>query len=161
MSVTKSPTGRLTKPIPPLEQGNHLTRDEFERHYEAMSHLKKAELLEGVVHMPSPARFDDHGEQHADLITWLGVYRAATPGVRVGDNCTIRLDLDHEPQPDATMIVNPSHGGRVKLGHDGFIVGGPEFAGSSPATSGWCQLMTARTLDGERTLARCARILER
>ncbi len=41
-------------PIPPLQSGDRLTRYEFERRYEAMPHLKKAELIEGVVYVPSP-----------------------------------------------------------------------------------------------------------
>ena len=40
--------------IPSLENGDRLTRAEFERRYEAMPNLKKAELIEGVVYMPSP-----------------------------------------------------------------------------------------------------------
>ena len=36
-------------PIPPLEQGDQLTREEFEQRYEAMPELKKAELIEGLV----------------------------------------------------------------------------------------------------------------
>ena len=35
--------------IPPLENGDKLTRAEFERRYHAMPNLKKAELIEGVV----------------------------------------------------------------------------------------------------------------
>jgi hypothetical protein len=34
--------------VPPLEAGDRLTRTEFERRYEAMPDLKKAELIEGV-----------------------------------------------------------------------------------------------------------------
>src|SRR5436309_3682822 len=95
-----SPTTRgPTSPrIPPLEPGDHLTREEFERRYHAMPHVKKAELIEGVVYMPSAVRLPQHGEPHADLIAWLAYYRAFTPGVRVGDNITVRLDLDNEPQ---------------------------------------------------------------
>src|SRR5438093_4661742 len=89
--------GSLDGFVPPLEAGDHLTRAEFERRYEAMPELKKAELIEGVVFMPSPVRFTQHGGQQADLIAWMGVYRANTPGVRVGDNSTVRLDLDNEP----------------------------------------------------------------
>src|SRR5262245_17111719 len=42
--------------VPPLENGDRLTRAEFERRYRAMPHLKKAELIEGVVYIPSPVR---------------------------------------------------------------------------------------------------------
>src|SRR5262245_290422 len=78
--------------IPPLEPGDRLTRDEFERRYEAMTRGIKVELLEGVVHMPSPTRFRRHGRLHSHLITWLGHYESGTPGVEAGGNSTARLD---------------------------------------------------------------------
>src|SRR3954453_8208813 len=98
--MTPPPPKTAFPVTPPLRNGDHLDRIEFERRYEAMPHVKKAELIEGVVYMPSPVSFDNHGEQHAHLMTWLGFYRAYTPGVRIGDNSTVRLDLDNEPQPD-------------------------------------------------------------
>ena len=55
--ATQTSVEPATGKIPPLEQGDHLTRDEFERRYEAMPDLKKAELIEGVVYMPSPVRY--------------------------------------------------------------------------------------------------------
>ena len=58
---------------PPLENGDRLTRDEFERRYDAMPDLRKAELIQGVVYMGSPVRFGKHGEPHARLLTWLGL----------------------------------------------------------------------------------------
>src|SRR5262249_6517637 len=67
-------------PPPPLENGDRLTREEFERRYDAMPNLKKAELIEGVVYLPSPVRFQHHGSPHLDFVTWLGTYRAKTPG---------------------------------------------------------------------------------
>ena len=41
--------------VAPLENGDRLTRAEFERRYDAMPHVKKAELIEGEVYMPSPS----------------------------------------------------------------------------------------------------------
>src|SRR5215218_7340945 len=67
--------------LPPLENGDHLTREEFERRYQAMPGLRKAELIEGVVYMPSPVRHRRHGRPHNHLSTWLGTYEASTPGV--------------------------------------------------------------------------------
>src|SRR5579862_8455978 len=99
--------------IPSLEPGDHLTRDEFERRYAAMPNVKKAELVEGVVHMPSPVRIGKHGAPHADLIGWLTHYKAFTPRVQVGDNSTVRLDLHNEVQPDGLLIVDPQCGGKV------------------------------------------------
>src|SRR5262249_43721355 len=92
------PRPRLVAATPPLEAGDRLTRSEFERRYRAMPHIKKAELIEGVVYMPSPLRFGKHVETHASLVGALAVYRSATPGVRLGDNVTVRLDPDNEPR---------------------------------------------------------------
>src|SRR5438445_9714126 len=104
----------MSRPLPPmpqirpLEPGDRLPRDEFERRYDAMPNLKKAELIEGVVHMPSPVRWKGHGRSHRHLATLLGSYEAHTPGVEGGDNATIRLDMENEPQPDATLIISPA-----------------------------------------------------
>jgi hypothetical protein len=51
--------------IPTLENGDKLTRAEFERRYWGMPNLKKAELIEGIVYMASPLRISQHGEPHA------------------------------------------------------------------------------------------------
>src|SRR5437588_6739910 len=98
MAMTTSMTRAEMPPepgIPPLQNGDRLTRAEFERRYEAMPDLKKAELIEGVVYRPPPASFEHHGGPHFDLIGWLGLYRAFTPGVEGGDNSSLRLDLDN------------------------------------------------------------------
>lgn len=78
-----------TVEVPPLQSGDRLTRREFERRYHAMPQVKKAELIEGVVYMPTPVRFEEHGEPHGYVVGWLAVYCAATPGVRLGDNSTV------------------------------------------------------------------------
>lgn len=122
------PPPRLSTLLLPLEDGDRLTREEFERRYEAMPHVKKAELIEGVVHVPSPVRFEWHGEQHAQIETWLGVYAAMTPGVRIGDNSTIRLDKTNEPQPDVLLLIEPSRGGQARITESGYVEGAPELA---------------------------------
>lgn len=120
---------------PTLEQGDHLTREEFHRRYEAMPHIKKAELIEGVVHMPSPVNFQKHGKPHFDTIGWLSHYVAMTPGIDGGDNSTLKLDLMNEPQPDAFLIIAPERGGRVRFDDDGYIIGGPELINEIAASS--------------------------
>jgi Uma2 family endonuclease len=112
--------------IPPLETGDRLTRPEFERRYAAMPHVKKAELIEGVVYMPSPVS-NEHAAPHFDLIGWLTHYLAATPGIAGGDNGTVRLDLDNEPQPDAFLRILAEHGGQSRVDQDGYISGAPEL----------------------------------
>ena len=119
--------------IPPLENGDKLTQAEFERRYDAMSHLKKAELIEGIVYMASPLRIRQHGEPHSSIITWLGVYKASTPGVQLGDNCTVRLDADNEPQPDALLRVET--GGQSTISEDGYVSGAPELIAEIAAST--------------------------
>jgi Uma2 family endonuclease len=121
MAVTAdrvTPEAPVTKTVPPLEPD-----------------LKKAELIEGVVYVPSPVSFDNHGGLHFDLITWLGQYRVATPGVRGGDNTSLRLDLDNEPQPDAFLMVLPTHGGQARIDEDGYVAGAPELIAEVAASS--------------------------
>ncbi len=60
--------------LPPLENGDRLTRREFERRYRAMPQVKKAELIEGLVYLASPVRHRKHGQPHACIMGWLGVY---------------------------------------------------------------------------------------
>jgi Uma2 family endonuclease len=122
-----STSSQLQQSLLPLENGDHLTRDEFERRYHAMPQLQKAELIEGVVYMPSPLRFTQHGEPHAQMMTWLGVYHATTPGVRIGDNTTVRLDLENELQPDGILFLDPNRGGQTQISEDDYVEGSPEL----------------------------------
>lgn len=120
---------------PPLENGDRMTRAEFERRYEAMPHIKKAELIEGIVYMPSPAHHTVHSRPHARIMAWLGVYWAATPGVDLGDNATVRLDLDNEVQPDALLRLDGALGGASRISDDDYIEGSPELIVEITATS--------------------------
>jgi Uma2 family endonuclease len=121
--------------IPPLENGDRLTRYEFERRYNAMPHLNRAELIEGVVYMAAALRFRSHGQPHASLMTWLGNYTVATPGVALGDAPTVRLDLDNEPQPDAVLLIESQSGGRSRVSDDDYIEGVPELVAEIVASS--------------------------
>lgn len=124
----------LLNDIPELQAGDHLTRAEFERRYEAMPHVNKAELIEGIVYMPSPVSSDLHGDPHFDLIGWLALYRAQTPGVLGGDNATLRLDNDNEVQPDAHLRLQPECGGSARL-VEGYLEGAPELVVEVSATT--------------------------
>jgi Uma2 family endonuclease len=121
--------------VPALEPHDRLTREEFERRYDAMPHLKKAELLKGVVHMPSPVRMQRHGAPHARLVGWLFVYQTATPGVELGDNATVRLGPEDEPQPDALLMVSQDRGGQAAVDGDDYISGPPELAAEVASSS--------------------------
>jgi Uma2 family endonuclease len=133
ISQTDSPAPHF--PVPPLQAGDRLTRAEFERRYDATPWIRKAELIEGVVYVPSPVKDDQHGVQHFNLNTWLGFYSALSPGVVGGCESSLRLDFDSEPQPDGLLRILPSHGGRVKRTEDGYLEGGPELVGEVAANS--------------------------
>ncbi|MCP6758175.1 MAG: Uma2 family endonuclease [Fischerella sp. CENA71] len=124
-----------TTNFPPLESGDRLTRDEFERRYQAMIRKIKAELIEGVVYLASPVRARGHGRPHAKIMTWLGTYTAATPGVDLQDNATVRLDADNEPQPDALVRIEPEVGGNSRINDDDYIEGTPELIVEIAASS--------------------------
>jgi len=121
--------------IPPLKNGDRLTRAEFERRYDAMPELKGAELIEGEVFMPSPVRYEKHSHPHTRLVAWLANYETDTPGVGAGDNGSIRLDLDNEPQPDVFLIIRPEHGGQARISDDDYIEGAPELVAEVASSS--------------------------
>jgi Uma2 family endonuclease len=125
-----------TLTIPPLENGDRLNRYEFERRYSATPNLKKAELIEGIVYMsPAALRFKSHGEPHGNIIGWLVIYKTATPGILLGVEPTVRLDLDNDPQPDAVLLINPEAGGQTRISEDDYIEGAPELIVEIAASS--------------------------
>ena len=119
--------------LPPLENGDRLTRREFERRYRAMPQVKKAELIEGLVYLASPVRHRKHGQPHACIMGWLATYFAATPGVDLSDNATVRLDSDNEVQPDALLRIET--GGQSRISDDDYIEGAPELIVEIAASS--------------------------
>ncbi len=129
-----TPSVIKTIALAPLESGDRLTRAEFERRYEAMPSDKKAELIEGVVYMPSPVQAL-HGKLHSQLIGWLAAYCAATPGVDLYDNTTVRLDMDNVVQPDALLRLDEGLGGRSRISQDDYIEGAPELIAEVAASS--------------------------
>jgi Uma2 family endonuclease len=121
--------------IPALESGDRLTRDEFERRYNAMPPRTKAELIQGVVYVASPVRHKWHGRQHGHLMSWLGYYEASTPGVESSINSTVRLDESNEPQPDGVLFIQPERGGQVQIDADGYIAGAPDLVAEVAAST--------------------------
>ena len=131
--IPKTPR-RDADPIPILRSGDHLDSEEFERRYHAMPEVKKAELIEGVVYMPSPVSHKQHGNPHFNLGGWLAQYAGVTPGVEGGDNSTLRLGKKNQPQPDALLMIDPARGGQATFA-DGYIVGAPELLAEIAASS--------------------------
>lgn len=130
-TISKDKTKRISqsngkRKIPLLENGDRLTRAEFERRYEAMPNVK-AELIEGVVYMSSPVRITHHAKPHSRIMGWLFNYCVATNVVDFGDNATVRLDFDNEPQPDAVLYVKEEFGGNSYISADDYLEGSPEL----------------------------------
>ncbi|MBI3823121.1 MAG: Uma2 family endonuclease [Planctomycetes bacterium] len=110
---------------PPLQPGDHLTRAEFLRIWEQHPEIKFAELIGGIVYMPSPlTRL--HGVTDHLAATWIGVYNAYTPGTEAGSNATTMLAGDETPQPDDYLRILPECGGQSRnIGK--YVGGSPEF----------------------------------
>ncbi len=129
MSLARSfADASISREIPPLVTGDCLTRAEFERRYLSMPEIKKAELIEGIVYIPSSVRLNRHGQPHLYLAGWLSLYLSKTPGLQhAGVNATVRLDEDNEPQPDLCLLLPPSAGGAARIDVDDYISGPPEL----------------------------------
>jgi hypothetical protein len=117
-----------------LHSGDRMTRSEFHRLYESSPENFKAELVGGVVYVASPLK-NQHAENHVPLTIAFGVYEAATPGTRTGDNATILLGNDAEPQPDLYLKVLPEFGGQSKISSKGYVQGAPELLAEIAFTS--------------------------
>ena len=127
--------GRKRRYAELLENGAHLTASEFLRRFEAMPEVKKAELINGIVYMGSPVRYDQHGAPDSLIQGWLFTYAVATPGVRSATNSTIRLGPDDVPQPDGLLLVLPECGGQTHVDAKGYLQGPPELVVEVAASS--------------------------
>lgn len=122
----------INERVPPLATGDHLTRAEFLRRWQAQPGIKRAELIGGRVYMPSPVS-GDHGKMDRRIGAWLGVYQAATPGVDGANNAT-SLMLEDAPQPDLSLLILPEYGGNSRV--EGlYFQGAPEFLAEVSASS--------------------------
>jgi len=118
--------------IPPLRAGQRLTVREFMRRWEAMPEIKFAELIDGVVYMPSPVT-SEHGSTELGTVTWLGMYVASTPGCAGGSQATW-LMLESVPQPDSYLWIRPECGGQSTIVGK-YHAGAPELAAEVCLTS--------------------------
>jgi hypothetical protein len=124
----------VDRPVaPPLEAGQRLDRLDFHARYIAMPSGTKAELVGGIVVMPSPVG-NLHGIVDAAMMLWLGTYKSRTPGTQVSHNATTILDEDNEFQPDCWLRILPAKGGQTQ--DIGKYVGGcPELVDEVAASS--------------------------
>lgn len=109
-----------------LHSGDRMTRAEFHRAYEQTPEDFRAELIGGIVYVPSPLRLP-HGTIHPPFSSIFFAYEAATPGVECGDNTTVMLGEKSEPQPDLYMRILPEYGGQSSTSPDDYVKGAPEL----------------------------------
>jgi Uma2 family endonuclease len=78
---------------------------------------------------------DQHSEPTRHVSGWLCFYQVHAPGVRGGDNPTVCLDLDNEPQPDCILYLPQKLGGQAASNEKGYLTGAPEFVCEVAASS--------------------------
>lgn len=109
-----------------LHNGDRMSREEFHRIYQQMPEGFRAELIGGIVYVSPPLR-RPHGTNHLPLGTIFFLYQGSTPGVESGDNTTILLGSDAQPQPDLFLRIREEYGGRSRVTEDEYIAGPPEL----------------------------------
>jgi hypothetical protein len=118
------PKSRLAEPVE-LHNGDRMTQKEFHRLYEQTPEGFRAELIGGIVYVASLLKLR-HGKNHSPLgAVFLG-YENATLGTESGDNTTILLGEEGEPQPDLFLRVLPDFGGQSRTTND-YVDGAPEL----------------------------------
>ena len=110
---------------PTLREGDRLTREEFLRRWEAMPDLNRAELIGGIVHMPSPIS-KPHRDFHFLMGGWLTFYVTVTPGCEGGSTGTWLMSIDNVPQPDLDLCILPERGGQSRV-EGKYVAGAPEL----------------------------------
>ncbi len=124
MSMVERAKAKTT--LPPLVNGARLDQSTFHARYEAMPPSTRAELVGGVVYMPSPMS-SDHGDESRNVAGWLFHYQWKTPGVQGGDGATAKLFKQSEPQPDHHLRIPAALGGHTRVDAGGYMVGPPEL----------------------------------
>ena len=110
---------------PPLVAGQRLDRATFHERYEAMPPATRAELIGGIVYMPSPLSAD-HGDETTPVVGWLFHYQRFTRGVKTSINASTFLDDQAEPQPDVSLRILPEFGGQTHYEGE-YLAGAPEL----------------------------------
>lgn len=132
MSMTSGQQANVGDPavvpqkLPRLEAGDRLDQPTFHARYEAMPSGFRAELIDGVVHVPSPVQLP-HMRSQADVLYWVQTYGIATPVAEGYASGTVILDIKNEPEPDALLVLKTEFGGRTRA-VDNYLHGSPELA---------------------------------
>jgi hypothetical protein len=108
-----------------IRPGDRMSPSEFLERWEQMPGLKFAELIDGVVYMPSPISLV-HANWDGLIQSVCGMYRLRTPGTQMLTNSTWLMTATGAPQPDCSIRILPEFGGRSSE-RDGLASGAPEF----------------------------------
>jgi len=109
---------------PLLAAGDRMSREEFLSRWYRMPGLKFAELIDGVVYMPSPLS-RPHASHDALIQGLLFAYASRVPGCEPLTNATWLMGAGGVPQPDASLRWTRD-GGRSSVEKD-LMVGVPEL----------------------------------
>ena len=131
-TLVAEPASPVARPVPPLLNGDRLTRAEFECRWDLHPEVKRAELIDGEVYIDmSVSR--SHGNGHIVLATWAGTYASKHADVDVVADATVRLLGDNDPQPD--VALRRRDGGSSSIGEDDHVEGPPELVIEVSASS--------------------------
>ncbi len=108
-----------------------------------MPELKFAELIDGVVYMPSSVT-SDHGRHESSVVFWLASCVVHTPACDTGSQGTW-LMLQSAPQPDTYLWVLPEYSGQSTI-QANYHVGAPELVAEICLTSAAYDLGVKKTL---------------
>lgn len=126
-----------------MYNGDRMTQAEFHRIYSQMPKNFRAELIGGIVYVASPLK-RRHGTHHIFLGAIIVAYQGNTPGTEAGDNVTVILGEEGEPQPDLFLRILPEFQGQSATDEDDYIVGAPELLVEIALTSQAIDLHTKR-----------------
>ena len=114
----------------PFENGDMMSREEFHRLYSECPGLERVELIEGVVFLPSPIRFQGHTREQGLMFRWLADYADLHDGVVASLPTSVLLDDVNEPEPDVVLFRDGP--GAFK---DGYLAKAPELIVEIAASS--------------------------
>src|SRR5882724_6364369 len=106
-----------------LRPGDRLSLDEFLERWNQSPALKRAELIDGTVYMPSPVSAL-HGKYDNLIQGLVSLYCMRTPGTEAFANSTWLMTASSAPQPDCAIRIVPELGGRSSL-RNGLLLGAP------------------------------------
>lgn len=119
-------SAKPARSLPPLENGDQLDQKTFHTRYEAMPEDYRAELIGGIVFVPSPRRVP-HSRSQQLVVCWLDEYAEATPGTDALMSNTQILGPESKPEPDGCLFIAPGYGGQVYIDKDRYLNGSPEL----------------------------------